>query len=322
MTSLVLACTLGCTIPTMAEEQTKTVEKPEKAAAPKPAVHELQKIETGMVIDGDLTKPQWKAAEVFRADYSNAKTGVLSETPRMTVRYLWDDHYLYIGYEFFSTDLQAQGNGQMQGPADNKREGAEIWLKSRKVDIAEFFITFKDPHFLWELHHNELNQFNDLWITVPDPSWRVNQQANVPYGIVFSGEEYVNDEGEYKLATAVKLLPKADGKPSTVNDASDVDTGYSAELRIPLWGIGAARSRMTKIRVPATVKGEQDTFLPGAWKMAGEEIQLFAVYQAANLADNDRYYHSGPTKPPGGWFHQVVPHYPTFKFVDNLSKPK
>ena len=325
LAALMLTAAFGCTITAMADEPKKPADKPaekaDKPATSQPAVFELQKIDHGLTIDGDLSKPEWQAAQKHLGDYSNAKAGALSATPRMSMRFLWDDHYLYIGYEFFTPDIQAAAQNRKQGPEDNLRETSANWLKDRKIDIAEFFVTFSDPHFFWELHHNGLNQFNDIWITVPEPTWKLNQQAMVPYGIRFAANEYLDDEGEYKFAMATKLLPKADGKPSTPNDPSDVDTGYSAELRIPFWGLGANRSRMTKIKVPATKKEEQDTYLPGPWKMTGEEIQILAVYQAAALADNDRYYHSSPTKPPGGWFHQMWPHWPKFKFVDNTKKP-
>lgn len=316
---LMLSFAFGCTIPSMAEDPKPTAEKP--AIAP-PTIYEIPKLDHGLTIDGDLNKPEWKDVQVHRGDYSNNKVGLLSDKPRMTMRFLWDDHYLYIGYEFFTSDIQAAPQSRKQGPDDNLRETSANWLKDRKIDIAEFFVSFSDPHFFWELHHNGLNQFNDIWITVPDPSWKLSQQASVPYGIRFAFNEYVEDEGEYRFAMATKMLPKADGKPSTVNDPSDVDTGYSAEIRLPLWGLGANKSRMTKIKVPPKTPEERETYLPGPWKMAGEEIQILGVYQAAALADNDRYYHSSPTKPPGGWFHTNWPHWPKFKFVDNTKKAK
>ena len=42
------------------------------------------------------------------------------------MRYAWDDHYLYIAYETFDANLTAQGTGEMQGPKDNRREGAAL----------------------------------------------------------------------------------------------------------------------------------------------------------------------------------------------------
>ncbi len=110
------------------------------------------------------------------------------------------------------------------------------------------------------------------------------------------------------------MLPKADGKPSTVNDPSDVDTGYSAEIRIPWYGLGAPKSRRTTLQIPPKKKGDRPTTAPGPWKMAGEQLNILAVYQDAELPE--RYYHSSPTKPPGGWFHQSEPYWHVFKLID------
>jgi hypothetical protein len=287
---------------------------PASGPATQPAPIPLLKVETPLVIDGDLNKPEWKKVEPIRVDYIQSKKGILSDTPRETVRYLWDEHYLYIGYEFYTKNLKAQGTGKKKGPEGNEREGAEIFVPNKNVDIAEFFITFDDPNFFWEVHLNELNQFNDLRITVADPSWKLSKQANVPYGIVFGSHDYIEDEGPYKLVTAVKMLPKADGKPSTVNDPSDVDTGYSAEIRLPWYGLGAPKARRTTLQIPAKIKGDRATTAPGPWKMAGEQINILAVYQDLDLPE--RYHHSSATKPPGGWFHQSEPYWQVFKLVD------
>jgi hypothetical protein len=286
-------------------------------AAPPPATQTailIHKIAGPLTIDGDLSKPQWKAVEPLRVDYLFNKKGVLSETPRMTVRYLWDDHYFYIGYEFYSKNLKAQGTGKKEGPEGNEREGAEISVEGKKVNVAEFFISFNDPHFFWEIHLNELNQFNDVWCTVVDPAWKVAQQAQFPYGIIFSQREFIADQGPYKLKTAVKMMPKADGKPSTVNDPSDVDTGYTAEIRIPWLGLGAAKSRKTMIQVPPEKKGDRLKMIPGPWKMVGEQMSILAVYQDEDLPD--RYHHSSPLRPPGGFFHQSEPFWQVFELVD------
>lgn len=264
-------------------------------------------------IDGDLGKPEWQNVASVPVDYINSKQGVLSDVPRMKARFLWDEHYLYIGYEFFTKNLKAQGNGRRKGPPGNERDGAEIWLAHENVDIAEFFISFSDPNFFWEIHHNELNQFNDVWITVPDPSWRLAQQANIPFGIIF-GQDFLQDEGPYTLATAVKLLPKADGNPSTVNDPSDVDTGYAGEIRLPWYGLGAPTSRRgDAIKLPLEKGETQPRTTPGPWKMAGARLNILAVYQDMDLPD--RYHHSSPTKPAGGWFHLSQEYWPHFEIV-------
>jgi len=306
--------TLAATLCVFGVLRASAAEPASAAPATQPAPILVQKIDHPLTIDGDLTKPEWKKVEPIRVDYAFDKKGVLDDTPHMTVRYLWDDHYFYIGYEFFSKNLKAQGTGVKEGPPGNEREGAEIYVDGKKVNVAEFFISFNEPHFFWEIHLNELNQFNDIWCTVVDPSWKVAQQANIPYGIIFSKREYIEDQGPYKLATAVKMLPKADGKPSTVNDPSDVDTGYSAEIRIPWLGLGAAKARRTTLTIPPEKKGDRPKQAPGPWKMVGEQMSILAVFQDEDLPL--RYYHSSPLRPPGGFFHQSEPYWQVFQLTD------
>src|ERR1700678_3171690 len=80
----------------------KAAEPTSSAPATQSEPIHIHKIAEPLTIDGDLSKPQGKAVEPIRVDYIFSKTGVLSESPRMTARYLWDDHYFYIAYEFFS----------------------------------------------------------------------------------------------------------------------------------------------------------------------------------------------------------------------------
>ena len=44
---------------------------------------------------------------------------------------------------------------------------------------------------------------------------------------------------------AAKVKRKKDGKPGTVNDATDEDAGYTAEIRLPRYGIGAPTAGRT-----------------------------------------------------------------------------
>lgn len=277
------------------------------ALAASPSITSIPKTDRPLVIDGVLDEPCWKHATPIRADYVNSKLGVLSGEPRMAARYCWDEHYLYIGYETFDRNLLALGSGQKEGPPDNQREGCEIWHPQQKLDVVEFFISFGDERFFWELHHNAANQFNDVWCTVPDPSWPVSQSSMATWGIIFGFGMVVQDDGAYRLAKAVHLKPKADGKPSSLNDPSDTDTGYTAELRLPWLGIGApARCRTWLEREPAQ-PGGQKVREPGPWKLEGQEILILAVVQDGDLTE--RYHHSSPTR-KGDWFHKSAGDWP------------
>lgn len=275
-----------------------------KTAPPPPAP--VYFTDTPVTIDGKLDEPCWQKAQVFRADYINNKQGVLTDEPHMSVRLAYDDHYLYIAYEIWDKDLQAAGTGQLQGPKGNQRESIQYTRNELTTDLVEFFITFDDPQYFWELHHNALNKFNDVWISLVDPKSPINLTALCPWGIIFCPEEYVQDEKEYTVAMAVQLKLKADGTPSTVNDSSDVDTGYTAELRLPLGPIGAPVKRR------ATPKpGEDAKTFKSYWIMDGQTMRLLVVL----LMDGEmRYLHSSPTR-KGDWFHKTVPDYPLFIFT-------
>ena len=262
-------------------------------------------------IDGVLDDPAWKEARVVEADYVWGQVGRKSAEPRMRVRYTWDDHYLYVGYETFDKNLVALGTGQREGPPGNMREGCLISHPTEKVDVVEFFVSFGDPRFFWELHHNAANQFNDIWCVVVDDSWPIRGSCLNRFGIEFHTHEFVQDDavGGHTLAMAVRLKPKTDGKPSTINDSSDVDTGYTAELRLPWLGLGAPVDRETLVPSQSDGSKKKSSFEHGPWKMAGQEMMILAVTQDGDLPEH--YHHSSPTK-PGGWFHKGAEHWPRY----------
>jgi len=274
--------------------------------APKP--EEVFKAAAPLVVDGQLDEAAWQKAAAVAVDFIGTKTGVKSDTPRAVAKYTWDDHYLYLGYETFDANLIALGKDETQGPPANRRQGCEIHDPKGgiKVDVVEFFISFGDEHFFWELHQNALNQFNDVWCVSVDPAWPVAKTTMSFYEIIFNHNEWLADDGASTVQIAVKTKPKADGTPSTVNDSSDVDTGCTAEIRLPWRSIGAPTAAATWI------ERKPEPRLPGPWKMAGQAVSLLAVVQDGDL--KERYHHSSPTKKPG-WFHKTQPAWPRYLFV-------
>ena len=268
-------------------------------------------------IDGVLDDPAWKEARVVEAQYVWGQVGRKSAEPRMDVRYAWDDHYLYIGYETFDKNLVALGTGRREGPPENTREGCLIGHPTEKVDVVEFFVSFGDTRFFWELHHNAANQFNDIWCVVVDDSWPIGKSSLNRFGIQFHAHEFLQDdtEGGHTLAMAVRLKPKADGKPSTINDPGDVDTGYTAELRLPWLGLGAPVDRETFLPAESDPSKTKPR-LRGPWKMAGQEMMILAVAQDGDLPEH--YHHSSPTK-PGGWFHKGAEHWPRYVLLPDVG---
>ena len=269
----------------------------------------VPRAERPVVVDGRLDEPCWQRADVVRADYVNGKQGVLSPQRRLAVRYAWDEWFLYIAYETFDRNLVALGTGRKEGPPGNLREGCHIWRPGVKVDVVEFFLTFGDERFFWELHHNAANQLNDVWCTVVDKSWPVSRTSMATHGLIFGHGMVLQDDGDHTLATAARLKPKADGAPSTVNDPSDTDAGYTAELRVPWHGLGTPVTCRTWLDGPPGKPGGRPTKLPGPWRLAGQRLAILAVVQDGDLAD--RYHHSSPTR-KGGWFHTSVAHWPRY----------
>ncbi len=284
-----------------------------KPAPAKPAA--VCKARTAITIDGVLDEPAWKEAGTIEADYVWGKVGEKSKQPRMKAWYTWDDDYLYIGYETFDTNLTARGSGKKKGPPGNMTEVAEIVHPSEPVDVVEFFISFGDPQMFWEVHHNALNHFNDIFITVVDPSRPIAKSRLFFDGIHFGTSEVLEDDAESGCTRrmAVKLKPKTDGKPSTVNTPGDIDTGYVGEIRLPWYGLGAPRERMTAKEVAVAGQKKQ---VRGPWKMAGQEMMILAVTQDGDLKEH--YHHSSPTK-PGSWFHKGTEHWP--RYVLTEKKP-
>lgn len=254
---------------------------------------------TPPVIDGKLDDACWRDATVIDANFRYDARATRDAQPRLRVRYAWDEHYLYIAYESFDANLVALPEGPPQGPPDNRRQRPMSWAPDKKLDLVEFFVTFEgynDPIAAWEIHHNAANHFGDVWTLTPPQDSLLRQSAMIPFWSkhFLNFEEYVQDDGPYRVASAVRLLPKADGTPSTVNDAHDVDTGYTAELRLPWRGLGAP----TSWRVGATTPllGGPEASRPIAFDMRYRRVRLFAA-----VLDGDgpapRYFHSSPTLP-------------------------
>jgi hypothetical protein len=278
----------------------------------------ILKTERPPVIDGVLDDPCWKEAAPIRVDYLHGKEGQEANEPRMIVRYAWDEHYLYIAYETFDRNLVARSLPEKHGPPGNQRDPAMFWDpndSNAKIDVVEFFISFGDKQHFWELHHNAASNFSDIWVTTPDPSWPFyNSSMCELWGLCLLPEAYIKDEDSDTLATAVKLKPKADGKPSTINDAKDEDSGYTGEIRLPWYGIGAPidwRKWYTReIHVP-----KQPGKGPGPWSfIAGHEVIILAVCQNGDYPGMSMYAHASPRRITS-WFHKQVDDWPRYRLV-------
>jgi hypothetical protein len=254
---------------------------PQPVEAPQP-LGTIVKAKGAITMDGKLNEADWKNAKPIAVKYVRAKKNVIGEQARMNVRYLWDEGYLYLGYEVFDTNLVARSSGVLDGPENNRRMGCLNTSTNAPVDLIEFLIVFEDRNFFWQLQLNASNQFNDALCVAHLPSWSKARIAFTESDLYWAWHEFVQDEGERTLASAIALTPRPDGTLSTVNNAADVDTGYTGELRLPWYGIGA----------PSVARSGGAGVQPGSWNMQGREISILAVVQ-----DGDDPAHSLTTAP-------------------------
>ncbi|MDP6631509.1 MAG: hypothetical protein QGH29_11120 [Kiritimatiellia bacterium] len=256
-----------------------------------PTAVSLLKTDEPVKIDGVLDEACWKAAEPVRMEFAYGKLGVRSEPLPAKVYYAWDHEYLYVGYETFDTTLRAAGSGEEEGAQGNSREACAIGGSN---DVFEIFVSFDDPHFFWELHHNAANNFSDIWVTVAGKDWPLHRSSRAYQGIIWSPKESLDYAS---LETAVRPKRKKDGKPGTVNQDDDVDAGYVGELRFSWKSLGAPKE-----------------WLRGADKIDGKSIVLFAAVQDG--AGTPRYHHTSPHQKITGFFHTEAAGWPRYRLVD------
>ncbi len=152
-----------------------------------------------VTIDGNVNEESWE-----KASWSNVFIdieGVKKPMYQTQVKMIWDEKYFYILA---------------------KMEEPHVWGDIKKHDAVIFhnndFEVFVDPngdtHNYYELEINALNTIWDLFMTKPyrDP-----------------GNNAINDWHITGLKSAVSI----DG---TLNDASDIDNGWTLEIAIP-WSV-------------------------------------------------------------------------------------
>lgn len=251
------------------------------------------------VIDGKLDDPCWKQAVPVAVAFPFAAPGQRTQPPPVTARFAWDERYLYIAYEVNDTNLVAIASGRESGPPGNRRPMSEEYLPEKKLDLVEFFISFGSVRTFWEIHHNAANHLNNLGIELPTAEALAKIPKPSYKDVTFHRERYVDDDGAFTVARAVQLKPRADGRPSTVNDPSDRDTGYAGEIRLPWAGLGAPAERRRA---------------DGSYDLKGLRLPLLAAVLNGNTGD--AVYHSSAPYLPTIMFHFSVALWPRYELVD------
>jgi len=279
----------------------------------------IYKTPTEINIDGKLTEPAWKNAIKTPTIYFKKKdkfcisTNILANT-----QLCWDSNYLYIAYETFDKDMIAASQDRLIGPENNKRTPVVINPNEVKnVDVIEFFITWGSKNFFWELHHNAKNDFSDVWCVVADESWEISKTKAFIWGIHFGDtlwiKEYDNNKATFKKA--VTLKQKGDGETSTINDSSDVDSGYIAEIRLPIGSIAVP----TKAEVFETYTNAQGNERRRSAGFDLDNINIRVLTVVQDMTTKTRYHWSSPNF-KGDWFHHHATNWNNFIFSEKISR--
>jgi predicted TIM-barrel fold metal-dependent hydrolase len=113
-------------------------------------------------LDGLLDDPHWQTAAEARVDQSSAD-GAVEASVATTVRALWSDQYLYLGYECPFTELTVFTPAQAAKRFNTSRKGGSLWDR----DVVEAFIgsDFARPRRYAEFEVAPTNERLDLMIT-------------------------------------------------------------------------------------------------------------------------------------------------------------
>ena len=188
---------------------------------------------------------------------------------------------MYFAYELRDRDLVVIGTGHESGPPDDRRPTSEEYLPEKKLDLVELFVSLGSREQFWEIHHTAGNHLNNAWCRVPSA-----RRFGPPRGsrgmpiVTFDRQRFIPDDGPFTVARYVALLPKADGRASTINDPSDEDTGFSGEIRLPWGGLGLP----AKLRRP-----------DGSYDLVGLELPMLAA--ALHGDTGQAVYHSSAELP-------------------------
>ncbi len=217
--------TTGCTNgePTPKQDPKKPP-PPSGAAAPagsvdRAAIRELpvKKLPAGttITIDGKLDEEAWKSAPVAGpfVEVGSGREAVNAPT-KGTARLLWDDQFLYAGFEV--TDKKVHGGW----PADAK--DPHLWEK----DTVELMIDPDGDGDNKDYYEIQINPQNLVFDTQYDDYNSPNGNGRGPFG---------HEEWSANLVSAVVVH-------GTLDNDSDEDQGYTVEAKIPWASFTKAKS--------------------------------------------------------------------------------
>ncbi|MFW5923900.1 MAG: carbohydrate-binding family 9-like protein [Planctomycetota bacterium] len=164
---------------------------------PEPDVYEIVKTDTPINLDGRLDDEAWESAETAEISFPN-NTLEPEEEPVGTARLLWDEEYLYAGFDVPDQDVQAP---------ELERDGHVY-----NYDCVELFF-MGDPRF---------KQYRELNVS--------------PSGAVFDMLGFWHPRkwgGDNRSEEDIKGLEIAYEVEGELNDSDKPNDGYTVEIAIP-----------------------------------------------------------------------------------------
>jgi len=176
--------------------------------------------EAPVVIDGKLDEAAWRDApahtllhyrDAFKSEAPDVqeffRNGVVEAG---TIRLLWDDTNLYVGFELTDRDIVAEGDADQE-------------LHYRKGDTAEIFLKPAERSWYWELYVTPRGKTSAFFI--PGCGLR-----DLPSTI--------------SASPALKGFRAAASYDGTPNDSRDTDRKWCAEAAIPRAELAAAGEKL------------------------------------------------------------------------------
>lgn len=219
-------------------------------------VYDCHRANGKIKIDGKVNEKAWEAA-IPCSDFRDIRgDGYAAPKYLTTMRMLWDDEYLYVSAVLEEPDVKATVKDRDD-------------IVYRDNDFEVFLNPFCDERLYYELETNAIGTVMDLLMEKP---YRKGGTYIMPWD--FAG---------LKLASKVK---------GTLNKSTDVDEGWSVEMRIPFAGLkrGGDDPRARKVwranfsRVEWLTKPEENW----VWSPTGVvDIHLPEKWGYIRFIDND-----------------------------------
>ena len=177
------------------------------------ASYQCQKATEKITIDGKLSESDWKKAPVIQLrDILTGKPALLNSE----VRLLWDDNFFYLGFVFQEPNVWATVDLKRRYGAPFVSARSELEIMGSDCFAKLFLDPDADGRNYVEFHINPLNSVFDAFFTTGKNALQVEPGDRL----------FLHQWQCPGLLSAVHIQ-------GTLNDFTDQDTNWSAELAIP-----------------------------------------------------------------------------------------